>query len=690
MKIKKNILSMTLSASVFILCGCSNLPKNKSFSNNHITIKYNDLLYTRLFSDYNKNGSLTNSFMPSEYLITNTDTVKNFKLISGVENDKSDFTELILTGISTGTEHKIKKVLRLTKLKNFDDIILTDVVYINIGENKIEVKGWVNNDYLLPQKDTSEIFWSFQDASYEERPDWVRKVPYGFRQENYMGMNASDYGGGTPVVDVWTKNYGIAIGHLETVPKLVSLPVSRNEKGVEIKIKYMKYITLNPHDTLSTFTTFVSVHKGDYFKTLKLYAKIMEKKGLKINKAPQSSYEPVWCAWGYERNFKVEDILKTLPKVKQLGFKWAVIDDGWQTSEGDWYLNPKKFPNGDADMKALVDKIHSYGLKAKLWWVPLAVDPGTDLIKNHPDMVLINTKGKPQDISWWDSYYLCPAYKPTIEYTKALIKKFIVDWGFDGLKIDGQHLNAAPPCYNPEHRHKYPEESTEAMPEFFKIIYDEVEKYKPQSVVEVCPCGTGYNFFMLPYLNQVVASDPASSWQIRLKGKTFKALMGTSAPYYGDHVELSDSGTDFASTVGIGGVIGTKFVWPPGSHLNTESGDVSLTREREKEWKKWIDIYNKYKLPEGEYLGELYDIGFDKPETHVVKKGDTLFYAFYAGKFKGEVELRGLDETESYTVFDYVNDKKIGEINGSNPELNVNFKKYLLISVYKNNIRNVN
>ena len=30
------------------------------------------------------------------------------------------------------------------------------------------------------------------------------------------------------------------------------------------------------------------------------------------------------------------------------------------------------------------------------------------------------------------------------------------------------------------------------------------------------------------------------SWQVRLKGKTLKALMGPSAAFAGDHVELSD------------------------------------------------------------------------------------------------------------------------------------------------------
>ena len=81
-------------------------------------------------------------------------------------------------------------------------------------------------------------------------------------------------------------------------------------------------------------------------------------------------------------------------------------------------------------------------------------------------------------------------------------------------------------------------------------------------MVELCPCGTSYSFFNFRSFNQAPASDPESSWQVRHKGKTLKALMGPSAAFAGDHVELSDGGDDFASTVGIGGIISTKFTWP--------------------------------------------------------------------------------------------------------------------------------
>jgi alpha-galactosidase len=251
-------------------------------------------------------------------------------------------------------------------------------------------------------------------------------------------------------------------------------------------------------------------------------------------------------------------------------------------------------------------------------------------------------------------------------------------WGFVGLKIDGQHLNGVPPCYNPKHNHAYPEESIEKLQEFWKMVYETAQGIHEDAVVEICPCGTAYSFYNLPYMNQPVSSDAESSWQIRLKGKTLKGLMGDNAPYYGDHVELSDNMSDWATTVGIGGVIGTKFVWPVGVHENLETGDINLTKEKEKEWAKWINIYNEKMLPKGIYLGELYDIGFDKPETHAVSKDGKMFYAFYASEWDGTVELRGL-ENKTYRVKDYVNNVELGEVTGPLSSLPVKFNQSLLI-----------
>lgn len=680
-------MNKTILAFILMITLTASQKKDiRELSSNNIKIEYNSLLHSKIIN-LNNSNELMNDFSPSEYIIVDGDILKNFNYENS-EIIKTDSSRMLkISGISNSNKFKIRKTILAENISDFPNFILTKITYTNLSAQRITINEWVNNNYSIGTNGETEIpFWSYQSGTYPERPDWVLPIKEGFSQQNFMGMNASDYGGGTPVVDVWRKDVGIAIGHVEPTPKLVSLPVEMKSKSkVNIKLVQKQEIALEPGESFQTYTTFVGIHNGDYFKTLSDYSKLMQKRGFNFREIPEESYEPIWCAWGYERNFKVEQVLNTLPKVKELGYEWAVLDDGWQTAEGDWFLNPEKFPNGDSDMKAFVDSIHSIGLKAKLWWTPLAVDPGTELFKNHEDWILLNENGKPQDITWWDSYYLCPAYQPVLEYTKEMVEKFLGEWRFDGLKIDGQHLNGTASCYNPKHKHDYPEQSVEGMVNFYKIIYETALNINPKAVVEICPCGTAYSYYMLPYVNQVVSSDPTSSWQIRLKGKTFKALIGPQAPYYGDHVELSDNKNDFASTVGIGGIVGTKFTWPVGAHKNKETGDVSLTSEKEIEWKKWVNIYKENMLSKGNYLGELYDIGFDKPETHVIKKDGAMFYSFYADEFAGEIELRGLDKNEDYEVTNYIDKKIIAQLPKGTSSIKVNFKKFLLIKVNKKN-----
>jgi alpha-galactosidase len=123
---------------------------------------------------------------------------------------------------------------------------------------------------------------------------------------------------------------------------------------------------------------------------------------------------------------------------------------------------------------------------------------------------------------------------------------FLKTWDFDGIKIDGQHVNAVPADHHPDHGLENPEQCIEKLPEYFSMVLNYARDIKPHAVIEICPCGCCMSFHLMPFLNQAVSSDPKTSWQVRLKGKTYKAIIGRTA-YYGDHVELMDNANDFAT-----------------------------------------------------------------------------------------------------------------------------------------------
>jgi alpha-galactosidase len=619
-------------------------------------------------------------FTESEALLTGTGEVADFELEGARRDAVADSLGEGRRTTLTGRSGTLVKEVEATAYDARPGWLFLRARYRNEGVAPVQVRGFTSHRYAFDRgPDRREpAFWSYQSASFEARPDWVLPLERGFTRANYLGMNDSDYGGGTPVLDVWRRDVGLAIGHVELLPKLVSLPVARAKGGgATLALEMKREMTLEPGASMETIRSFVAVHRGDYFGTLRAYADAMKAQGIRLPEAPKDAFDPIWCAWGYGRTFTPTQVFETLPVVKQLGFGWALLDDGWQGALGDWRPRPDKFPAGDADMKALVDRIHAAGLKAQLWWAPMGADPGSRTEREHPDWLLRNADGTTRKITWWDSQYLCPAVDGVREDAAAFARKALGEWGFDGLKIDGQHLNAAPECFNPAHHHASPAAAPEGVPGFFEAIWKAAQATKPGAVIEICPCGTGYSFYTLPYLNMTVASDPESSWQIRTKGKTLKALAGDRIAFFGDHVEMSDGGEDFASTFGDGGVIGTNFAWPgaPGE----KDRELLLTPHREKVWGDWVRLYEAKRLSEGEYRGGLYDIGFDRPEAHAIAKDGALYYAFFAPRFGGTVELRGLEAGRSYAVRDYVNGVDLGTVEGPVAKLAVRFARSLLL-----------
>jgi alpha-galactosidase len=194
-------------------------------------------------------------------------------------------------------------------------------------------------------------------------------------------------------------------------------------------------------------------------------------------------------------------------------------------------------------------------------------------------------------------------------------------------------------------------------------------------------------------MDQAVTADPVGAVQVRRRIKWYKALLGPEAAIYGDHVELSamrptkpgdyvEYGRDFASTVGTGGVVGTKFTW---GESNPKFQSVALTPDKEEHWKKWTGIYNTKMLSKGEFK-DLYIYGYDSPEAYAIEKDGEMYYAFYSPKadaaWKGMIELRGLTPGK-YRLHDYANDKDIGEVDAAHPSIATEFTGSLLLEADK-------
>jgi alpha-galactosidase len=600
----------------------------------------------------------------------------------------------------------VQRILTVEAYDDFPNLLLSTVEYKNLGAADLTIDRVVEQQHRFSAKQADPKvspydMWSFHGSSYEWGKDDVVHLTRTSSQPNAMGAAVKGgYGGGIPVVAFWTANVGEAIGHVETLPLTLSLPVKVDtDQRVDAAVSIPAQTTLKPGESYSTPRSFVAVYHGDFYEPLRMWSSVLQQEGWNIPKPSNEAYNISWCGWGYEFNVTPAQMEGTIPKLKDLGIKWATLDDRWFDTYGDWNPRSETFP-GDS-IKTMTDDFHKQGLLVQLWWLPLGAEDGqgkweshkyivSKIAREHPDWFILDKEGKHGRMTR-DLAALCPAVPEVQAYYKQLTEKFIRDWGYDGSKLD--NIYSVPMCYNPAHHHKSPQASVNAVADVYKIIFQTTRAIKPNSVTQSCPCGTPPSLAWLPYLDQAVTADPVGAVQVRRRIKMYKALLGPESAVYGDHVELStmdrignnwrEHGDDFASTLGAGGVVGTKFVWP---ELGPHYKEVNLTQHKDDVWKKWIALYNQKMLSKGTFL-DLYVYGYDTPEAYAIEKDGKMYYAFFAPQqdatWKGEIEIRGL-KPGSYRVTDYVEGKDLGVIEaapGTVPKLAASFKDHLLLEV---------
>lgn len=602
-----------------------------------------------------------------------------------------------------GPGKTLQRTLQIEVYDDFPAMLLSSATYTNAGSSDYQIDKIVEQQHRFDShavKEDPYNMWSYQGASYDWGEDDVAKLTKTFSRPNVFGAVVKDgYGGGIPVAAFWNASVGEAIGHVETLPLSLSLPVKVETDGrVNASLTIPVNATLKPGETYSTPRSFLAIYSGDFYQPLRLWSSVLQKEGWELPKPSSEAYNVSWCGWGYEFNVTPAQMLGTVPKLKEFGIKWATLDDRWFDTYGDWNPRPDTFP-GDS-IKKMTDDFHKQGELVQLWWLPLGAEDGkgkweshkyivSKVAQEHPDWFILDKNGQHARMTR-NLATLCPAVPEVQDYYKRLTEKFIRDWGFDGSKLD--NIYSVPMCYNPAHHHKSPQDSVNAMADVYKTIFQTTRAIKPESVTQSCPCGTPPSLAWLPYMDQAVTADPVGAVQVRRRIKVYKALLGPESAVYGDHVELSamtrvgnnwtEHGDDFASTIGAGGVVGTKFVWPdPGPKFKA----VTLTKEKEEHWKKWIGIYNEKMLSKGTFR-DLYVYGYDLPEAYAIEKDGKMYYAFFApnsATWTGEVELRGL-KTGSYHVTDYADGKDLGTVtatDGKAPRLGTKINDHLLLEV---------
>lgn len=188
-----------------------------------------------------------------------------------------------------------------------------------------------------------------------------------------------------------------------------------------------------PKTTFYEVTLRIDTRALPYYESLddvaSWWADMSEYKPMQV---PEAAKEPMYSTWySYHQSITAEEIVAECKIAKTLGCGAVIIDDGWQTNDGnrgyaytgDW--NPDRIP----DMKGFVDAVHNEGMKFLLWYsLPFMGENAENYSK---------FKGK--YLRYWDgqgTYVLDPRYPEVREYIVRTYIKAMQEWNLDGFKLD--------------------------------------------------------------------------------------------------------------------------------------------------------------------------------------------------------------------------------------------------------------
>src|SRR5205823_2300863 len=103
--------------------------------------------------------------------------------------------------------------------REFPNVILVQSSFKNNSGKNYHFRNYTINHLSLADPLNDNNWWTFQGASYYWGQDFAFQLPKSFSRENYMGLNDTRVGSGIPFIDVWNKEFGLALAYLGEKPR---------------------------------------------------------------------------------------------------------------------------------------------------------------------------------------------------------------------------------------------------------------------------------------------------------------------------------------------------------------------------------------------------------------------------------------------------------------------------------------
>lgn len=222
---------------------------------------------------------------------------------------------------------------------------------------------------------------------------------------------------------------------LSELKKVVKINAGVHEEDGTLRIRIRISADDLPKDNEYRVQIYMSFEEIPYSYILNAVSGWWEKDcGAVPMEVPEEARYPMYSTWySFHQQIDAESLEREAEKAKKLGFSAIIVDDGWQTNDGnrgyaycgDWEPEKAKFP----DMQKHVEHIHKLGMKFMIWFSV----PFIGIHARHWDefkyRIIYFHKEHQAGI-------LDLRYPEIRKYLMDIYIRAVRDWKIDGLKLD--------------------------------------------------------------------------------------------------------------------------------------------------------------------------------------------------------------------------------------------------------------
>lgn len=282
-------------------------------------------------------------------------------------------------------------------------------------------------------------------------------------------------------------------------------------------------------------------------------------------------------------------LLKLAKAARDAGIELFVMDDGWfgernddKTSLGDWYVNPKKLPDG---VSGLCKKINDLGLSFGIWVEPEMINVESNLYKKHPDWTM-DIPGK-NHAEGRNQRMLDLANPEVVDYMIASMSNLFASANIAYVKWDMNRIVSD--CYS---KYLPAKRQGETMHRYVLGLYrmmDELTKRFPEILFEGCASGGNrFDLGILCFFPQIWASDNTDA-VYRVNGMTGYSY-GYPMSVMGAHVSSCPNHQTLRTTP-----LETRFAVAAFGVLGYECNLCDMKKEDLEEIRKQIALYKEWR-----------------------------------------------------------------------------------------------